>query len=417
MSNQVPIQTIIAKRMLARLQNKLPMTMYANKDFQSELSDSQKRAGGIINITKPPLFNVRSGEVMEVQSTEIPTISTSLNMFGVDVSASQLDLQISYDAVQNGMIDGTLDGAAAALAAKIEADGFNLALKVANVVGTPGTAITDPSVLATAGALITSNGSNLAGNRIGLLNSFQNASFATGVKNYFNPTTIVNKAYADGRLGEGYGFDLYDEPVAGTFTAGTYGGSPVTTATLAAGNAITTSGWTATTTTLNVGDTFTIGSGATGVYNRNPQTGLSTGALKNFVVATKTVTDGGGLSTITIGEDGIILSGPRQNVISATGTSVFASGAAITVTSGASGTVSKQSLVYDKNAFTFAMVPLAKVPTNLGVSSTVVNDKTSGLSISMKEFYDGKTNQRMVRFDVLYAWLETYPQIAARILG
>lgn len=413
MSNQVPIQTIVAKRMLARLQNKLPMTANANKDFQADLSDSQKRSGGIINITKPPLYNVRTGEVMDIQNAVVPAVSTSLNMFGVDISASQLDLQISYDAVQNGMIDGALDGAASALAAKIEADGFNLALKVANVVGTPGTAITDPSVLATAGATITSNGALIGRNRVGLLNSFQNASFATGVKSYFNPVSTVNAAYADGLLGNGYGFDLYDEPVAGTFTSGTYGGTPLTNGVLTEGFTIVTDGWTITTTTLNVGDTFTIA----GCYNRNPQTGLSTGALKNFVVATKTTTDGSGNSTITIGEDGIILSGPRQNVISATGTSVIADNSAITVTSGASNTTSKQSLVYDKNAFTFAMVPLAKVPSNMGVMSTVVSDKMSGLSISMKEGYDITNNQRVVRFDVLYAWLETYPQIACRILG
>ena len=413
MSNQVPIQTIIAKRMLARLQNKLPMTANSNKDFQAELSDSQKRAGGIINITKPPLFNVRSGEVMDIQNTVVPAVSTNLNMFGVDVSASQLDLQISYDAVQNGMIDGVLDGAASALAAKIEADGFALALKVANVVGTPGTAITDPSVLAEAGALITSNGALIGRNRVGLLNSFQNASFATGVKNYFNPVSTVNAAYADGLLGNGYGFDLYDEPVAGTFTSGVYGGTPVTNGANQSGSTLVTDGWTVTTTTLNVGDTFTIA----GMFNRNPQTGLSTGRLKNFVVAVKTVTDGSGNSTITLGEDGIILSGPRQNVINAAGGNTFADNLAITVTSGASNTTSKQSLVYDKNAFTFAMVPLAKVPSNMGVMSTVVNDKMSGLSISMKEGYDITNNQRVVRFDVLYAWLETYPQIAARILG
>lgn len=413
MSNQVPIQTIIAKRMLSRLQNKLPMTANANKDFQSELSDSQKRAGGIINITKPPLYNVRSGEVMDIQNTIVPAISTNLNMFGVDISASQLDLQISYDAVQNGMIDGALDGAASALAAKIEQDGFALAKKVANVVGTPGTTITDPSVIATAGALITSNGALIGRNRVGLLNSFQNASFATGVKNYFNPVSTVSAAYADGLLGNGYGFDLYDEPVAGTHTAGTYGGTPLTNGVLTEGFTIVTDGWTATTTSLNVGDTFTIA----GCFNRNPQTGLSTGALKNFVVATKTVTDGSGNSTITIGEDGIILNGPRQNVISASGTNVIADNSAITVTSGASGVVSRESLLYDKNAFTFAMVPLAKVPSNMGVMSTVVNDKMSGLSISMKEGYDITNNQRVVRFDVLYAWLETYPQIACRILG
>jgi hypothetical protein len=412
LANQAPIQTILCKKALARLQNKLPMTATVNKDFQAEVADSQKRHGGTVNIEKPPVYNVRSGEIMEVQSTVVPVISTTLSMFGVDVSASQLDLQVSYDAVQNGMYDGVLDGAASALAAKIEADGFALALKVANTVGTPGTAITDPSILSTAGALITSNGGDIS-NRIGLLNSFQNASFASGVKNYFNPVNTVSDAYAKGMLGNGYGFDLYDEPVAGTFTAGTYGGTPLTNGVLVEGNTIVTDGWTATTTSLNVGDTFTIA----GCFNRNPQTGLSTGELKRFVVATKTVTDGSGNSTITIGEDGIILNGPRQNVINASGTSVIADNSAITVTSGASGVTSKQSLVYHKNAFTFAMVPLAKVPSNLGVMSTVVQDKMSGLSISMKEAYSIETNQRVVRFDVLYTWLETYPQIACRILG
>jgi hypothetical protein len=414
MSNQVPIQTIVAKDVLARLQNKLPMTAKANKDFQSDLRDSEKRAGGIINIQKPPMYNIRSGEIMDVQNTILPSISTSLNMFGVDISASQLDLQISYDQYQSGMINGALEGAAATLAAKIEADGFALAKKVANVVGTPGTAITDPSVIATAGALITSNGGMLgAGNRIGLLNSFQNANFATGVKNYFNPVSTVNAAYADGMLGNGYGFELYDEPVAGTHTAGTYGGTPLTNGANQSGNSLVTDGWTVTTTSLNVGDTFTIA----GMFNRNPQTGLSTGALKNFVVAAQTVTDGSGNSTISIGEDGIILTGPRQNVINASGGNTFADNLAITVTSGASGTVSKESLLYHKDAFTFAMVPLVKVPSNLGVMSTVVTDKMSGLSISMKESYDITNNQRVVRFDVLYAWLETYPQVAARILG
>jgi hypothetical protein len=412
LANQAPIQTILCKKALARLQNKLPMTATVNKDFQAEVADSQKRHGGTVNIEKPPVFNVRSGETMEVQSTVIPVISTTLSMYGVDVSASQLDLQVSYDAVQNGMYDGVLDGAASALAAKIEADGFALALKVANTVGTPGTAITDPSILSTAGALITSNGGDIS-NRIGLLNSFQNASFASGVKNYFNPVNTVSDAYAKGMLGNGYGFDLYDEPVAGTFTAGTYGGTPLTNGVLVEGNTIVTDGWTATTTSLNVGDTFNIA----GCFNRNPQTGLSTGELKRFVVATKTVTDGSGNSTITIGEDGIILSGARQNVINASGTSVIADNSTITVTSGASGVTSKQSLVYHKNAFTFAMVPLAKVPSNLGVMSTVVQDKMSGLSISMKEAYSIETNQRVVRFDVLYTWLETYPQIACRILG
>ena len=47
------------------------------------------------------------------------------------------------------------------------------------------------------------------------------------------------------------------------------------------------------------------------------------------------------LSVDTLGEDGIILSGPRQNVINAAGGNTFADNLAITVTSGASNTTSK----------------------------------------------------------------------------
>jgi hypothetical protein len=413
MSNSVPIQTIVAKKVLERLDNKLPMTSNVNKDYQDDFKSSEKRHGGTINITKPPMYDIRTGEIMDVQNTVIPAISGSLVMVGVGIAASQLDLQISYDQLANGMIDGAMDGAASRIAAKIESDGFNLALQVANTLGTPGTAITSPDVIASAGARITENGGLIgAGNRIGLLQSRQNANFATGVKNYFNPVTTANKAFADGMLGNGYGFDLYDEPCTSPFTSGTYGGTPLVNGASQTGTSLVTDGWTVSTTTLNVGDTFTIA----GVYNRNPQSQSSTGALKQFVVATKTTTDGSGNSTITLGEDGIIGSGPRQNCVFANGVGI-ADNAAITVTSGASATTSIQSLFYDKNAFTFAMVPLDKLPDGLGASNTVVKDKKSGLSISMKEFYDGRTNQRMVRFDALYAWIATYPQLAVRVLA
>lgn len=213
MSNSVPIQTIIAKKVLARLDNKLPMTSNVNKDYQPDFKSSEKRHGGVINVTKPPMYDIRTGEIAEVQNTVIPAISGSLVMRGVDISASQLDLQISYDQLESGMIDGAMDAAASRLAAQIELDGFNLALQVANTLGTPGTAITSPDVIAMAGARITENGGLIgSGNRIGLLQSRQNANFATGIKNYFNPVNTVGKAYADGMLGNGYGFDLYDQP-------------------------------------------------------------------------------------------------------------------------------------------------------------------------------------------------------------
>lgn len=407
MSNSYPINTMMAKRMLPILRNKLPMVTTVNKDFQDEIAIQNRKQGGAININLPPRYVGRTGELMQVENTVITQIPMQLTQFGVDVSFSQTQLQLSLDAVAAGMADGVLDAAATTIAAKIESDGAALFLQVANSVGTPGTLPTTLTPLAQAGAYITSNGGSTSGDRTLAIDSFANASLATAVGNYFNPQGIVNKAYADGRLGSGYGFEIYDDPAIQSFTAGTYGGTPLVDTANQTGSSLKTKGWTATTTSLNVGDTFT----AAGVFTVNPQTRQSTGKLQNFVVTTKTVDDGSGNTTIAI-SPAITPSGQFQNV-----TASPADGAAITVTSGASTATSRQSLAYDKNAFTFACVPMALPPKQGVIDATVVKDKMSGLSISMIEFYDGKTNQRMTRFDVLYAWAVTYAQLAVRVQG
>lgn len=408
MSNSYPINTMMAKRMLPILRNKLPMVTTVNKDFQDEISDQQRKQGGIININKPPRYVGRTGELMVVENTTITQVPMTLTQFGVDVSFSQTQLQLSLDAVAAGMADDVLDAAASTIAAKIESDGTLLYKQVANVVGTPGTPPTAASIIATGGAYITANGGSTSGDRTLVLDSFANASLATSVAGYFNPMGVVNKAYANGRLGSGYGFEIYDDPAVQSFTAGTYGGTPLTNAATAqTGASLITDGWTATTTILNVGDTFTID----GVFSVNPQTRQSTGKLQNFVVTAVTTTDGSGNSTIAISPS-IVASGAFQNV-----TNGAANNKAITITSGASTAVSRQSLGYDKNAFTFACVPMALPPKQGVIDATVVKDKMSGLSISMIEFYDGKSNQRMTRFDVLYAWAATYPELAFRLQG
>lgn len=407
MPNSYPINTMMAKRMLPILRNKLPMVTTVNKDFQDEIADPQRKQGGIININLPPRYIGRSGELMQVENTTITQIPMTLTQFGVDVSFSQTQLQLSLDAVAAGMADDVLDAAASTIAAKIESDGTALFRQVANVVGTPGTPPTVASVIATGGAYITANGGSTSGDRTLVLDSFANASLATSVATYFNPQGVVNKAYANGRLGSGYGFEIYDDPAVQAFTAGTYGGTPLTNGVAQTGASLITDGWTATTTTLNVGDTFTIA----GVFSVNPQTRQSTGKLQNFVVTATTTTDGSGNSTIAI-SPAIVASGQFQNV-----TNAAADNQTITITSGTSGQISKQSLGYDKNAFTFACVPMALPPKQGVIDATVVKDKMSGLSISMIEFYDGKTNQRMTRFDVLYAWAATYPQLAFRLQG
>lgn len=407
MANNILVNGIVEKVALPILRNKLPMVMEANKDYQSEISDQNARQGGTIFIKRPPRYIGRDGELMKIESTVETAVPMTLQMTGVDVSFSQKDLMLSMDDVKRGGLDHVLEPAMTTIAAKIEAAGTLLYRSVATSVGTPGTPPTTTTPISLANAYITAAGGSLGGARIAILDSFANASLADSLKLVFNPTAEISKTYMTGRLGRGYGFDFYDDPAVQSHTAGTYGGTPLVNGAGQTGSSLVTDGWTPTTTTLNVGDTFTIA----GVNSVNPQTRQDTGKLAFFVVTAKTSTDGSGNSTIAI-SPAITPSGQFQNV-----TAAPADNAAITVTSGTSGQVSRQSLLYDKNAFTFAGAPQA-LPRGQGVAyAGQASDPMSGLSISLIQQYDIKTNQMLTRFDVLYAWLATYPELAVRLQG
>lgn len=407
MANNILTNGIVVKTALPILRNKLPMVMEANKDYQEDISESNARSGGQVFVKRPPRYIGRDGELMQVESTVETAVPMTLQMSGVDVSFSQKDLMLSMDDVKRGGLDHVLEPAMTTIAAKIESAGTALFKQVYTSVGTPGTPPTSTFPVANANAYITVAGGSAGSDRIAVLDAFANAGIAQGLQLVFNPTATIGKTFMKGRLGEGYGFTWYDDPAIQSFTAGTYGGTPLVNTAGQTGSSLITDGWTVTTTSLNVGDTFTIA----GVDSVTPQTRQDTGKLQFFVVTAKTVTDGSGNSTIAI-SPAITPSGQFQNV-----TASPADNAVITVTSGTSGQTSRQSLLYDRNAFTFACVPQA-LPRGDGVAyAGRASDKMSGLSISLIQQYDIKTNQMLTRFDVLYAWFASYPELAVRLQG
>lgn len=405
MSNNFPINTLIAKRALMILRNSTPMIANVNRDYQTDLSNQQARNGGIINIKKPPRYKGRRGELMKVESTVMPTISTQLQQAGQDVSFSLTDLQLSADGVRNGGADMFLKAALASVTSQIEADGTALYRQVATSVGSTSVAPTTTTPISLANAYITSAGSMPSLDRVALLDPFADAALADSLKLVFNPSSEISNAFLKGRMGKGYGFEFFDEAFIQTHTAGVYGGTPIVTT--ASGNTIVTSGWTAGS-ILNAGDTFTLAN----VFTINPQTRQSTGKSAFFAVASTAVADGSGNMIITTVSP-LVPANVTDNQF-ATVSTLPAASAALTVTSGASGVASKQSLLFDPGAFTFACVPMATVPEKGVISSDTVSDSESGLSLTMTQFYDGPTNQIMTRFDVLYAWLATYPELAVR---
>jgi len=406
-ANNYPINTLIARRALQILRNETPLINVVNKDYQADISKQQAKNGGIINISKPPRYTGRDGELMKVESTVMPTVSMALTQSGQDVSFSLTDLQLTADGVRNGGADMFLKPIVASIASKVEANGTALYRQVATSVGSTSAQPTSTTGISTARAYITAAG-GMASNKVALLDPFVDSSLADSLKLVYAPSDTISDIYKSGVMkGRGYGFTFYEEAFTQTHTAGVYGGIPQVNGAGQTGSFLVTNGWTAGS-ILNAGDTFTI----SGVFSINPQTRQSSGKLKFFVVSATTTADGSGNMTIPLGENGIVTSAQFQSVSNSPGTGAAG---AITVTSGASGVSSKQSLLMDPSAFTFACVPMATVPGGKGViSSDTVSDEESGMSITMTQFYDGPTNQVMTRFDVLYAWLATYPELAVR---
>jgi hypothetical protein len=107
----------------------------------------------------------------------------------------------------------------------------------------------------------------------------------------------------------------------------------------------------------------------------------------------------------------MIWSGPFQNVAVASGTTDL-NGAAITGV-GTASTAYLQNMVFHKNAFALAMVPLVTPPGAVDVARETFN----GVSVRVIPYYDGTNDISNWRCDVLYGVKAIDPRLAVRLSG
>lgn len=401
---------MVAPAALAQLENNLVMGKLVYRDLESMYEES--KIGDTVRIRRPSQYTVGDGAVAAVQDTQIGRTALTVDQqkhVAIRFTSAELTLDLdkfTEQCVQPAMIQ---------LANKIDQTVYEEAYKgTYNWVGTPGQTIDSFKDFA-AGPNRLDNMAVPVDNRVAVLSPNDHwglvGGFGNGA-NFFQPE-LAKTAIQKAKLPVLGNVDTYMSQNVSRHTVGAHGGTPkvdgdnqnVTYASVKDTwyQTFETDGW-ATSAVLNAGDVFTID----GVYMVNPVSKANTGILQQFTLITSVTTNVSAAANtqLTISPP-IITSGAFQTV-----NTVPLNDADISYV-GTAGTAYNQNLVFHKNAFALACVPLI-LP---GGAASKGRYTKNGFSIRVVETYDGISDQPMWRFDVLFGVKCIDPRLATRLSG
>jgi coat protein Gp5 len=444
---------MITNTALPVLSNHCILTDKFNRQYSDEFAKKDAKIGATVNVRRPPRYFGTFGPALNVEPSTETYVPVSLNyQFHVDIQFNTVNMLLDISDFKKRFIKP----ACAAIGNRIDSDGAYFGYQnTALQGGTFGTSPTSYKVFSDALATLASEAAPSDQTPVVVMDPFSMSSMTDGLKGLFNPQLSLSENYERGMIAkETAGFDWFRDQNIPTITLGAQGGSPVLagagsaggTAVLATGWAQTgtfaTTGWTASTAVVKVGDILQIN----GVYPVNPQNRGQYGrALKQFVVlppagyapmsgaavpggpafATATLANGtfnattgvytsgsgGGALTLTVAEC-LIYGGQFQNC-----TVAPVSPYTITVNGGtsAAAAVSPQGLAFYRDAYAlaFADLPLPRT----AVEASRAYDEELGMSIRIATQYTINNDAEPTRMDVLYGFSSLYRQLGYRVAG
>lgn len=404
MSNTLLTADIIAQEAVMQLDNNLVMAKQVYRGYEADFAKkvNQYDVGESVSIKRPMDFTVRDGRVMNLQDTTEGKFTMTVDQFkGVDFSFTSQDLTQKISVLSERVIKPAMIQLANDVDAALMAQYVN----VSKWVGTPGETINSfadfskgPESLDNAAVPLDGRGAVLApADHWGLLGS------QTALLN----NQLVGTAYTRGSLGSIGGVETFMSQNVPTHTVG----SDVTTVTV--NQSVTTSTTTYAATkdsnqqtmtiaggTLNAGDVFTIAD----VNAVNPVTKADLGFLKQFTVVSYS-------SNTLVFSPALIWTGAHQTGAIASGTTDLNTNAL--VFKGTASTGYTQNMMFCKNAFALAMVPLVDPPGAVEVARKTYK----GLSVRCIPVYDGINDVSKWRLDILYGVKTIDERQAVRVSG
>lgn len=411
MANTTLTADIIAKEAVMVLENNLVMAKQVYRGYEQEYSKNINgyEVGETISIRRPTDFVVRSGRVMQVQDVVEGKVQLTVDtLLGVDFefTSQQLTQRIGV------LSDRVIKPAMVQLSNAVDVAVMSNYRQVPNWVGTPGQVINSYTDFAK-GPERLDEMSVPQDERSAVLSPADHWGLL-GSQTSLYIQDAAKGAYRQGSLGMIGGVDTYMDQNVPTHTVGVATGTPLvnganqntTWASTKDTNqqTLNTDGWTNSTTgILKAGDIITI----TGVYAVNAVSKATLPFLKQFVVLADANSGAStGPAALTISPP-IITSGAQQTVSAAP-----ADDAPIQVL-GTGGTGYRQNLMFHRNAFTLAMVPLVSPPGAVDVSRQTYK----GVSVRVIPVYDGINDVSKWRLDILFGTKTIDPRLATRISG
>lgn len=409
MANQIITSDLITKATALGYKNSLKFASKITQQYSDEYLNKTFTPGDTIKVRMPVRFTVSEGQAYQQQPIYEQYVPVTLaKQYHVDMGWSTAQQTTDIREVRDRYIDPATD----ALASKVDVYAYSeCMLAVYSALGSPGTIPSTTANYLDAGVKMT-NLSTPKGGRIATLNPQSMSYLARAAATLFNPSGKVSEMYADNMqasntlgVAEWYEDQNVQSYTTGSFTAST----PLVNGANQTGSSLITDGWASGATTLQVGDTFTIG----GVYTVNPVSYSNTSQLQDFVV-TAQCTDTTGDMTISISPS-IITSGSLQTVSNSP-----ANNAVITVrgaTSATAGTLTAtstpQNLIFNKEFATLVTADLAKPVAGALVGR--ISSSEMNIALRLAEQWNGLNDQNMTRIDVLVGAAALQPRLAARI--
>ena len=461
MTQQLLTMSYITNEALVVLENELVLANRVERQYSDEFAQTGAKIGNTVNIRRPPRYKGTYGPPLNVEDTFEQSLPVVLNyQFHVDVQFTTQDLALSMDMFKKRILRPQI----ATVANRIDSDTAQYSfLNTAATLGVFGTQPTSRKIFTDARAYLASEACPREGEKNCVLDPTTMSAVVDSVSGLFNPQARISEFNEEGMIAKNFlGLAWWEDQNIPSFTTGTQQVTSAGTGYALIDNTATaflTSGWaqsgfvnlsggTASTATINVGDTIQIA----GVYPVNPQNRLQYGrTLRQFVVLPPggfaTPPNGAaapgltyGPATLTYGTfnpttgqyttnsssqvsvligDCVTSAGQFQNVTAApTSTAqVIVNGipyASTTTTT--QSVVSPQGLVFHKYAYALAFADLP-LPRGVEFAARAYDDEDVGMSIRVVTQYTINNDSEPTRADVLYGPASIYRTLACRIAG